>query len=252
VGGLRNIKVAHIEGGEESGTIDGLIRHSVSKLSTTHFVANELAAQYLVNLKESRERIFVIGSPDVDIMMSSDLPTFEQVQSRYEIPWEEYGILLFHPVTFEVDDMERQMREILAAVESSTLPIVAILPNNDYGSLTILDSISNLSANKRVRIIPSLRFEYFLTLLRNAKFILGNSSAGVREAPYYGVPTINIGSRQRRRSQSSSILNISCTRQEITSAIEKALNLDRSEVQIFGTGVAAKNAELERILDHTN
>jgi len=133
VGALNNILVAHIEGGELSGTIDELIRHAVSKLSHLHFVANEEARTRLLQLGEQPESVFVIGSPDIDVMLSHDLPTLLEVRERYEIPFERYGILMYHPVTTELDRMERHAQELVEGVIRSELPFVVIYPNNDAG-----------------------------------------------------------------------------------------------------------------------
>ena len=105
-GSLNNILVAHIEGGELSGTIDELIRHAISKLSHTHFVANEKAKRRLMQMGELEQSIFVIGSPDMDIMFSDSLPGIEEVKRYYEIPYDKYGIVMYHPVTTEYDRIE--------------------------------------------------------------------------------------------------------------------------------------------------
>ena len=115
-----------------------------------------------------------------------------------------------------------------------------IYPNNDLGSSIILDAYQTLKENPNFRILPSVRFEYFLTLLKNADFIIGNSSAGVREAPYYGVPTINIGTRQQNRINLMDIQNIDCKAEQIVGAIAdmKEKNITES-VQAFGNGNSA-------------
>ena len=101
VGALNNIRVAHVEGGEVSGTVDELLRHAITKLSHIHFVANEEAAMRLRQMGEAADSIFVIGSPDTDIMFSETLPTLAEVMRHYEVPFEKYGIVLYHPVTTE-------------------------------------------------------------------------------------------------------------------------------------------------------
>ena len=101
VGSFKNILVAHVEGGEVSGTIDELIRHSISKLSHIHFVSNERAKERLVQMGENKKSIFIIGSPDVDLMFSKDLPMIKEAREKYEIDFEQYAICLFHPVTTE-------------------------------------------------------------------------------------------------------------------------------------------------------
>ena len=102
VGALNNILVAHIEGGEVSGTIDESTRHAISKYAHIHFVCNEVAKRRLIQLGEESNRIFVIGSPDIDILISNSLPSIEDAKSWYEIPFEKWGILMYHPVTTEV------------------------------------------------------------------------------------------------------------------------------------------------------
>ena len=106
VGALNNILVSHIEGGEVSGTIDDLIRHSVSKLSHIHFVSNEAAKQRIMQLGELETSVKVIGSPDVDIMFSASLPTLNEVKRYYEIPFDDYAVVMFHPVTTEVEKVD--------------------------------------------------------------------------------------------------------------------------------------------------
>ena len=219
VGAFNNILVAHVEGGEISGTIDELIRHSVSKLAHIHFVSNEEARTRLLQMGELPEAVHAIGSPEVDLMLSDELPGLAEVKSRYEIPFEDYAIFAYHPVTTELDALPRRVDEIMDAIRQSGENYVVIYPNNDEGSDVIFRGIETLRGNPKVRLIPSMRFEHYLTLLRNARFIMGNSSSSVREAPVYGVPTINLGSRQSNRSNSASIFNV----EESTSAILDAI-----------------------------
>lgn len=241
VGCINNILVAHIEGGEVSGTVDELIRHAVSKLSHLHFVANQEAADRLINMGEHPCKVFVIGSPDIDIMLSDNLPSWLEVQARYEIPFKDYAIVLFHPVTTERKDMLRQTQELVAAIEKSKLHYIIIYPNNDDGSETIFHAYQSLKCNRNIRFYPSLRFEYFLVLLKNAQFILGNSSVGIREAPVYGVPSINIGTRQNNRFQHESILDVDSNQQDILSAISRAVVMKRQKTCLyFGCGRSAE------------
>ncbi len=221
VGALNNILVAHIEGGELSGTVDELLRHSVSKLSHLHFVANEEAKRRLLQMGELPETVFVIGSPEVDIMLSPNLPALDAVLAHYAIPFREYAVFMYHPVTTELALQQRSMPSVVSALEASGRNFVVIYPNNDTGSAVILDALSRLEGNPRFRLLPSLRFESFLTLLKNAQALVGNSSAGVREAPVYGVPTINIGSRQHRRHQGPSIINVPADGEALRAALAK-------------------------------
>jgi UDP-N-acetylglucosamine 2-epimerase (hydrolysing) len=223
VGSLNNILVAHIEGGELSGTVDGLIRHSVSKMSHLHFVSNEEARRRLVQLGEDPNAVFVIGSPDIDIMNSRDLPPLAEVKAHYEINFDQYGIFAFHPVTTSLGSLQHEVRELREALLASGENWVAIYPNNDEGSNIILaDYEANFTNHPRVRMFPSLRFEAALVLLRHARVVVGNSSMGIREAPFYGTPTVNIGSRQDGRTQNSQIINAAAQRDQVLEAIRLA------------------------------
>jgi UDP-N-acetylglucosamine 2-epimerase (hydrolysing) len=208
VGTLNNILVAHVEGGELSGTIDELIRHSISKLSHLHFVANEEARTRLRQMGESQDFVFVIGSPDIDVMLSEGLPSLEEARQHYGLNFAKYSIFLYHPVTTEPALLRRNIACITAALRASGRQFLVIYPNNDSGSEVILEHILPLKEDSSFCVLPSLRFEYFLTFLKHADAIVGNSSAGIREAPVYGVPTINLGTRQLNRSRHSSIVNV--------------------------------------------
>ncbi|WP_281336364.1 UDP-N-acetylglucosamine 2-epimerase [Flavobacterium eburneipallidum] len=220
VGSLNNILVAHIEGGEVSGTVDELIRHSVSKLSHIHFVSNEEASKRLMQMGEIQSSIFTIGSPDIDIMFSDKLPHLEKVKQYYEILFDNYAIVMFHPVTTEANEMQQYATNFTAALLEDNHNYVVIYPNNDLGSQYIIESYKELKGNSRFRIFPSLRFEYFLTLLQHSQFIIGNSSAGIREAPYYGIPIINIGTRQQNRAIHADIINVDYTTESIANALQ--------------------------------
>jgi UDP-N-acetylglucosamine 2-epimerase (hydrolysing) len=239
VGSLNNIRVAHIEGGEVSGTVDELIRHSVSKMSHIHFVANELAKQRLMQMGEIQESIFVIGSPDVDVMFSTTLPSQEIVQQHYQIPFEaqDYALLMFHPVTTEYESTKASIKNLVDSILEDKGNYIVIYPNNDLGSHFILEEFERFKSWPSIRMFPSIRFEYFLVLLKNSAFMIGNSSAGLREAPYYGIPSINIGTRQNNRSLNEEVLNCGYSKQEIQDAIKVVRKTGRYKPkELFGSG----------------
>lgn len=236
VGSLNNILVAHIEGGELSGTIDELIRHSVSKLSHIHYTSNDDAKKRLLQMGELENSIFTIGSPDVDIMFSDRLPSLEEAKRYYEINFSDFALAMYHPVTTEYGNMQERAHQFVEALIESGKNYVLIYPNNDLGSKYILEAYELLKGKNDFKIFPSIRFEYFLTLLKNSKFIIGNSSAGVREAPYYGIPTVNIGTRQLNRVLGESIINCKATKEEILIAIAKTNSLNPENVEVFGQG----------------
>jgi len=241
VGSLNNILVSHIEGGEVSGTVDELIRHAISKLARLHFVANKDAHRRLLQLGERAASIFTIGSPDLDIMKATNLPTLETVKKHYSIEFETYSVVLFHPVTTEIADMYEYAQNFIEALTQVTGNYVIIFPNNDLGSDEILKTYKNLAGESRFKIIPSMRFEYFLTMIKYATCMIGNSSAGVREAPFYGLPSVNIGTRQNNRSFVQSIVHSSYQVGDIVEAIYVAQKMERQIVDYkFGDGESSK------------
>lgn len=236
VGALNNKLVAHIEGGEVSGTIDELLRHSVSKMSHLHYVSNEEAKRRIIQLGELDSSVHIIGSPDVDVMFSDSLPTIDEVKRYYEIEFEEYAVAMFHPVTTEHQNIEKYARAFVDALLLDTKNYVVIFPNNDLGSDAIIKSYERLKNNKRFRVFPSVRFEYFLTLLKKSEFIIGNSSAGIREAPYYGIGTVNIGTRQENRALHKHIINVDYSKKSILDAMKKDFTKITKDKSSFGKG----------------
>lgn len=238
-GSLNNILVAHIEGGEISGTIDELIRHSISKMSHIHLVANKKAKSRLTQLGELPSSIFILGSPDLDLMNPKNLPKLSTAKKYYNIFFKNYAIAIFHPVTTEFINIKKDIKEFVNALIESKENYIIIYPNNDLGSLEIFNEYKRLEGNPKIKLFPSLRFEYFLTFLQNSNFIIGNSSAGIREAPYYGIPTVNIGSRQNNRSKNSSIFNSNNDSQSILETIDiikNYKNIEHNLTSEFGKG----------------
>ncbi|SDZ46744.1 UDP-N-acetylglucosamine 2-epimerase (hydrolysing) [Evansella caseinilytica] len=239
VGSFNNIKVIHIEGGEISGTIDESIRHAVTKLSHFHLVANEEAKARVMQLGESEDSIFIIGSPDIDVMFSKDLPSIHKAKERYQIFFREYGIFMYHPVTTEVHLLRDHIKSVVQALLASNRNYVVVYPNNDEGTSIILEEIQALENHERFRVFPSIRFEYFLTLLKHSKFIIGNSSAGIRESGVYSIPAIDIGSRQKGRynqTKKEHIIHVNEMVDEILEAINQAEAMIVKTSSLFGDG----------------
>ena len=240
VGSMNNILTAHIEGGEISGTIDGMIRHAVTKLSHIHFCSNQQAKQRLLQLGENINSSFVIGSPDIDVMKSNNIPSTIVVKKHYGIHFKKFSIVVFHPVTTDLENIKQQTKILCNALIKSKLNYIIIFPNNDTGHEIIIEEYKIFTNNKDFIILPSMRFEYYLSLLKNCDFIIGNSSSGIVEAPYFGVPSINIGTRQYKRSLDNSILNIPIEANEIQKSIEKTKELKlMKKLNLHGNGNSA-------------
>lgn len=212
VGALNNTKVIHVEGGEVSGTIDDSIRHAVTKLSHYHLCNSETAFNRLIQLGESRNNIATIGSPDLDILLSAELlPDWHDVVSRYDIAFKskDFYLVMLHPVTTEFNQTERNARYFFQQIsEFRDGNFIVVLPNNDLGSDIIVKVIEEFCNNTNIQVYKSFRFEYFLSILKNSKGLLGNSSAGLHEAPAIGLPVLNYGTRQSGRFNHECILNI--------------------------------------------
>lgn len=236
---MRYIRSAHVEGGEVSGTIDESIRHCNTKLCATHFVSSESAKARVLSLGEPLDRVFNIGSPELDTHARPSGVSIEEVKAYYAIPFETFGIAVFHPVTSEQDTMRAQARSLFGALEASGQCFVVIAPNNDPGTEGIFAVLEPLPA-ERFRIIPSMRFNYFSELMKNSAVMVGNSSAGVREAPFMGLPSLDVGTRQNDRSQAPSITPCSAFQVDVIASFlgqhwGRRYPMDRS----FGQGRAA-------------
>lgn len=213
-------KLLHVEGGEISGTIDETFRHAISKLASIHCVSSNQAIRRLIKMGENPKTIFNIGSPELDLHMTTNKDRIEEVKSRYDIKFDDYGIIIFHPVTSETNNIGTQAFELFNTLKESKKKFVVIAPNNDPGCELIIDIIEKLP-KKQFRILPSMRFEFFSILMKNCSAFIGNSSTGVREAPFLGIPSLNIGSRQHKRAVSKSITNLEANQRVLIRAFIK-------------------------------
>jgi UDP-N-acetylglucosamine 2-epimerase (hydrolysing) len=204
------IRSAHIEGGEVSGTIDEVFRHCNTKLASQHFVSSDVAAKRVMALGEPADCVHVIGSPELDFHAGPAGVTIEDVRAHYGIPFIEYGIGVFHPVTSEARSMGAQAEALFGAMQASGRQFVLVAPNNDPGSEAIFAVINRLP-HDQFRVIPSMRFAHFSELMKNAACMVGNSSAGVREAPFMGLASLDVGTRQTNRAQSPSVVACAAT-----------------------------------------
>jgi UDP-N-acetylglucosamine 2-epimerase (hydrolysing) len=203
-------------------------------------VSNEEAKVRLLQMGERKTNIYVIGSPDMDLMTSNDLPSLPAVKDHYGIDFEKYSLFVYHSVTTNLHNLLNNIQQIIETLVKSEKNYIVIYPNNDAGSDVIIEELELLRQKRNFRVFPSIRFESFLTLLKNCEFIIGNSSAGIREAPYYGIPTVNIGNRQNGRFIYKTIINVGESREKIMAAINMTANISRVSTTHFGDGQSAK------------
>lgn len=241
VGALNNIYVSHIEGGEISGTIDESIRHAISKLANFHFVSNESSKKNLIQMGENANNIFIEGSPDIDIMVKNNYD-IDYIKKKYNINFENYAIMIYHPVISEIDFLKNKIKVLVDSIIESDRNYVVIYPNNDMGSDIILEEYKRLIGNDKIIMYPSIRFEYFLTLLKYSDFVIGNSSLGIRESGIYGIPTINVGTRQNGRYDLRTQKNICCVNEKKSEIINAINEIEKYKYKdkIFGNGDSDK------------
>jgi UDP-hydrolysing UDP-N-acetyl-D-glucosamine 2-epimerase len=261
-----NVPIAHLEGGEVSGSIDERLRHAITKLAHLHLPANRKAAARLIRMGENPERVVVIGTPSLDMLADINLGN---IANLTEAPGgegdvidfsDDYVVVSQHPVVTEAADAERQMLETARAVTEAGLPIVWILPNMDAGGEGVTRAIAGLRNSKTrppMRTYPSMRFEDYAILLSYARCLVGNSSSGIREGAFLGIPVVNIGTRQTGRERGRNVIDVGHDSNSIVNAI--ALQIAHGRYQsdtVYGAGrsgerIAAALAAMPLNLDKT-
>jgi len=219
-----NILIAHVHGGEVSGSIDEGFRHAISKLAHIHFVATNESKQKLISLGEDSSRIFVVGAPGLDDIYENLLSP-QEIEKKYSIDLSKPLILLVqHPVVTEVDEASNQIRETLEAIVDLKYQTVVIYPNADAGGRQMIKIIEEYKKRYSfIKTYKSLPRRDYLSLMSVATVMVGNSSSGIIEAPSFGLPVVNIGTRQKGRLRAGNVIDVSYNREEIKNAILKAM-----------------------------
>lgn len=219
------IPVAHIHGGEvTSGAIDEALRHSMTKLSHLHFVSTAEYARRVTQLGEEPWRVTVSGAPSLDNFRAVRLLSPVELTAKYGLAFDRPPLLVtFHPVTLEYERARWQITELLAALEASGLPIVFTLPNADTAGREIAGVIhAFVSTHPRSSLADNLGTQAYFSLMAVAAAMVGNSSSGIIEAPSFGLPVVNIGSRQDGRVRAANVIDVGYDRDGILRAIEAA------------------------------
>jgi UDP-hydrolysing UDP-N-acetyl-D-glucosamine 2-epimerase len=220
------LPVAHIHGGEVTeGAMDNQIRHAISKLAHLHFVSAPVHAERLARMDEERWRIHMVGAPGLDRLRARPLLSRDDLARRLGLPTAgPWVIVTFHPVTLEYGDTARHVAELVAALEATPGVLVVTYPNADTAGRTIIAALEAFARRStRVRLQPSLGEMPYLSLLEHADLMVGNSSSGLIEAPTFGLPVVNIGSRQRGRLRGANVIDVGQGRDEIRRGIAAAL-----------------------------
>lgn len=220
VGAHMNIPVAHVQGGEVTGSIDELLRHATSKFAHIHFPATKDAARRLKRMGEDPRFIFVVGCPSIDMLVQSPIVPREKIIKMFKLDSQKpYVLIIQHPVTTEVEQSGLQIKQTLDAVKEIGIQGIILYPNNDAGTRSIVSGIRNSD----IRYIRSLPSEIFVNVLRYSSALIGNSSSGIHETATLHVPTVNIGTRQQGRERPGNVIDCGYKKENIKRAIRKAL-----------------------------
>ncbi|WP_026944762.1 UDP-N-acetylglucosamine 2-epimerase [Algoriphagus marincola] len=252
-----NIPLAHVQGGEVTGNIDEKVRHSITKLADYHFVASESAQQRVIRLGEDPEYVFNTGCPSIDLAARIlERPDFNfdpylkygGVGSRPDLS-KGYWVVMQHPVTTEIQKSRAQIEETLHAVYDLNEPVLWFWPNVDAGAdgtSTGIRAFREMHDLENFHFFKNMEPNDFLRLLINSKGLIGNSSVGIRECAYLGVPVVNIGSRQNARDRGHNVLDVTYNRDQIFDAIKSHQQNGKADSShVYGGGDAGtKIAEL--------
>lgn len=234
-----NVPVAHVHGGERSGTVDEPVRHAISKLSHIHFVATEESAQRLCRMGEAPERIFVVGAPGLDGIVQDASIDRATLFRKYRLDTTRpLALMLFHPVLQEATAAGEGGAAILDALGEG-IQVLALKPNSDAGSAGIRAELEARAAHGEITLVTHLPRAEYLSFLRHADVLVGNSSSGIIEAATFGIPVINVGTRQSLRQRNANVIDVPVSEQAIRAAAAAALSAPRSQSHnVYGDGQA--------------
>ena len=248
-----NIPLAHIQGGEVTGNIDEKVRHAITKLSDLHLVASPKAEERVIRMGEKPETVFVTGCPSIDLAVD-----VKNSNSMPFDPYLKYGgvgkspdlskgyiVVLQHPVTTEHHEAREQVNQTLSAVNQQDLPVLWFWPNVDAGADGTSKGIRTFRETQntdRMHFFKNMEGQDLLHLLSNSKCLVGNSSVGIRECSFLGIPVVNIGSRQSGRQRGDNVVDV--TSYEHQSILEAILLQTNNKVRvyndIYGDGTAGQ------------
>ena len=215
--------IAHIQAGERSGNIDGVTRHAIARFAHIHFAANEDARDRLFKSGEQQERIFLTGAPQLDEISLTRIPTKEELFERGIISQDDFILGVLHGTTEEDGQFLGNVSNLVEALSEVDTGVVWIASNNDSDKQTI-ERIIKDSLRANDKFFTNLNRVDYLGLLKNCKFIIGNSSSGILEAPSFKTPAINLGRRQDLRYRAQNVIDASFSKDEIQQSIKKALS----------------------------
>ncbi|QQR35348.1 UDP-N-acetylglucosamine 2-epimerase (hydrolyzing) [Devosia oryziradicis] len=237
-----NIPVAHIHGGERSGTVDEPVRHAISKLSSLHLVATQDSRKRLISMGEAEADIHVVGAPGLDGLDKLPCRNRQALVADYGLdPERALGLLVYHPVLQEASAAGAHVASIVDALLAADVQVVALKPNSDAGSAGVRDRLETLASAGKLQLFTHLPRPTFVEFMAAADLMVGNSSSGIIEAATFGTPVINIGSRQNLRERNANIIDVGVDQEGIAAAIGAALAQRRYPANnVYGDGRAGE------------
>lgn len=223
-----NIPVAHIAGGERSGTVDEPVRHAISKLSHLHFTATAEARERLIRMGEVAEHIHVVGAPGIDGLADVALSTREEVMRGQGLdPARPFALMVYHPVLQEAEDGGSDAASLLAALAANHCQVLALMPNSDAGADGVRSALMAADGTPGVAVRTHLARDEFLQAMAVADVMIGNSSSGIIEAASFGTPVLNVGRRQMLRERNTNTTDVACTPDAVSGALKDLLRHGR-------------------------
>lgn len=216
--------IAHIHGGDISGNVDEPVRHAITKLAHIHFAATKESAERIIKMGEEPWRVHVVGAPGLDLILSEKTSEPEEMASKYGLDLSKPILLVVqHSVIAEADEAPNQIRVTLEAIKELRCQTVLIYPNADAGGRRMIKVIKEYEKHPFLKTFRSVPRKEYLGLMNLAQVMVGNSSSGIIEAPSFGLPVVNIGTRQIGRQRAENVIDVNFDREEIIRAIKKAL-----------------------------
>lgn len=237
-----NIPIAHIHGGERSGTVDEPVRHAISKLAHFHFVSSENARTRLVNMGEQPDHVFVTGAPGLDGLLDLAVLGRQELCARVGFnSTARLGLIVYHPVLQEAEKAGDQVAALIRACLSKKLQLIALMPNSDAGNEGVRRVLESYADHPDVRVRTHLPRTEFVSWMAASDLMVGNSSSGIIEAATFGTPVLNVGIRQNLRERNPNVIDVVADEREVADAISQALLAGRFAAENFyGDGQSGK------------
>lgn len=254
VGAYLSIAVFHLHGGDLTSTVDEVARHAITKLAHIHLAATPNAAKRIIRMGEEPWRVYVVGAPGLDGILNEKLLSKSEIKQKYNLDLDRpFFLVIQHPVTMEINFARQQMTETMAAIKELAQQSIVIYPNADAGGRKMIEVIQRYRKFPFIQIYKSISSCEYLSLMKYASVMVGNSSSGIIEAPTLHLPVVNIGTRQEGRERAGNVIDVTYEKGAIKKAITKAASDARFKSHVkrcsspYGDGKAGERiAEILR------